>query len=318
MGTAHARIYGGVLKEKVELAAVFSRNLTRARALAKEVGARPIAALRDILVNDSIDAVDVCIPSAHHRDAVVEALARGKHVFCETPMALTVRDADAMIAAARKNRRLLAVAQIMRFVWPYVRARREVDSGRIGRPRIVVARRLSRPYWRRKRPRRFRDYGGPLLELSIHDLDVANWFLGRPESVLASGLVGAAGVAQQFLISVTYRGGQALVEGSAMMPPGFPFTTALRVQGERGVLDLSAQFSRGPVPVEQFHVYGESGRTSLRVGGRDPVELECAAFVRCVETRTGPIAASALAEREALRVAEGARKSLRTHSVVRL
>jgi predicted dehydrogenase len=233
-------------------------------------------------------------------------------------MALTVRDADAMIAASRKNRRLLAVAQVMRFVSPYIRARKEVDSGRIGRPRIVVARRLSRPYWRRRRARPFRDYGEPLLELLIHDIDVANWFMGRPQSVLASGVVGASGVAEHFLVGITYPGGKAFVEGSAMMPQGFPFATALRVQGDRGVLDLLDQFLQGPIPVETFHVYEEDGRKSLRVGGRDPYELECAAFVRSVETGKGPLTKSALAEREALRVAEAARKSLRAHGEVRL
>jgi UDP-N-acetylglucosamine 3-dehydrogenase len=318
MGTTHARIYAGALQEKVEIAAVFSRNLSRARALGKEVGTPPTASASDILTDDSIDAVDVCVPSAHHRALIVEALARGKHVFCETPLALTVRDADAMITAARKNRRLLAVAQVMRFVSPYVRARREVDSGRIGRPWIVSARRLSGPYWRRKRPRPFRHYGVPLVELSIHDIDVANWFLGRPESVLASGVVGTTGVAEQFLVVIGYRGGKAFVEGSAMMPPGFPFTTALRVQGDRGVLDLSGQFSHGPIPVETFHVYEEGGRKSLRVKGRDPYEEECVAFVRCIERRTGPMATSSLAEREALRVVEGAQKSLRAHGEVRL
>lgn len=318
MGTTHARIYAGPLKEKVEIVAVFSRELSRARVLAKAVGARPTASASDIFTDDSIDAVDVCVPSAHHRALIIEALARGKHVFCETPLALTVRDADAMIGAARKNRRCLAVAQVMRFVSPYVRARKEVDAGRIGHPRIVAARRLSRPYWRRKRPRPFRVYGEPLLELSIHDIDVANWFLGRPQSVLASGMVGTTGAAEHILVVIGYRGGKAFVEGSGMMPPDFPFTTALRVQGDRGVLDLSSRFSRGPIPLESFHVYEEGGRKSLRVRGRDPYEDECAAFVRCIEGRTDPMATSALAEREALRVAEGARKSLRTRGEVRL
>lgn len=318
MGAAHARIYAGPLKEKVHLAAVFSRSLSRARVLGKQVNARPTAKMDDILADDSIDAVDVRVPSAYHRTLVMQALAHGKHVFTETPMALSVSDADAMIAAARRSRRLLAVAQVMRFVAPYVRARRDIESGRLGKPRMVVARRLARPYWRRKRPRPFREYGEPLFELSIHDIGVANWFLGRPRAVLASGVVGRSGVAEHVLVAITYRGGKALVEGSGMMPPGFPFTTALRVQCDRGVLDLTAQFLRGPIPVEQFHVYDESGRSSVRVGGRDPYELECAAFVQHIEKRTGPLAESARAEREVLEVAMAARKSIEANHLVRL
>lgn len=318
MGSAHARIYAGRLKKQVELAMVFSRNPARARTLAKEVGARPTTRPQDILADDSIDAVDLCIPSAYHRKFGVRALEQGKHVFSETPMALTVSDADAMIAAARRSRRVLAVAQVMRFVAPYVRAKTEVASGRFGTPNIVVARRLSRPYWARKRRRPFREYGEPLLELSIHDIDVANWILGRPTSVLASGVIGKSGVAEHVLLAINYQGGTAYVEGSGMMPQGFPFTTALRVQCERGVIDLQAQFLQGPIPKEQFHVYAEDGRTSIRVGGRDPYEEECAAFVRCIEKRAEPITQSAVQERDALRVAAAAQQSLRSQGPVQL
>lgn len=311
MGSAHARIYAGRLKKQVELAAVFSRDPTRARTLAKEVGARPTTRAEEILRDDSIDAVDLCIPSAYHRKFAVQALDQGKHVFSETPLALTVSDADAMIAAARRNRRLLAVAQVMRFVAPYVRAKAEVASGRVGRPNIVVARRLSRPYWARKRRRPFREYGEPMLELSIHDIDVANWLLGRPKSVLASGVIGKTGVAEHVLLAISYRGAKAYIEGSAMMPRGFPFTTALRIQCERGVIDLQAQFIQGPIPKEQFHVYAEEGRTSVRVGGGDPYEEECVAFVRGIKTRAGPIAQTAERERAALQVVAAAQQSLR-------
>lgn len=318
MGATHARTYAGRLKKQVELAMVFSRNPARARTLAKEVGARPTTNPEDIIADDSIDAVDLCIPSAYHRKFAVQALNRGKHVFSETPMALTVADADAMIAAARRNGRLLAVAQVMRFVAPYVRAHAEVASGRFGRPTVVVARRLSRPYWARKRRRRFRDYGEPLMELSIHDIDVANWLLGRPVSVLASGVIGKSGASEHLLLAITYRRGKAYVEGSGMMPRGFPFTTALRVQCDRGVIDLMAQFIQGPIPKVQFHVYAEDGRTSVRVGGGDPYEEECVAFVRSIENRAAPIARSAESEREALRVAAAAQQSLRSQRPVRL
>ena len=318
MGTTHARIYAGRLGNEAELAFVFSRNPARARALAKEVGARPTTNAEDIIADDSIDAVDLCIPSAYHRRFAVRALNQGKHVLSETPMALTVADADAMIAAARRNRRLLAVAQVMRFVAPYVRARTEVASGRLGKPTMVVARRLSRPYWARKRRRQFRDYGEPLMELSIHEIDVANWFLGRPSSVLASGVIGKSGVSEHVFVAITYRSGKAYVEGSGMMPRGFPFTTALRVRCDRGVIDLMGQFIQGPIPKEQFHIYAEDGRTSVRVGGRDPYEGECVAFVSSIEKRTEPTAQSADSERDALRVAAAAQRSLRGQTPVRL
>src|SRR3989304_2764634 len=73
------------------------------------------------------------------------ALERGKHVFVETPMALTLRDADAMIRVARAHRRILMVAQVMRCVASRIRFREAVASREMGRPTAVVASRVPRP-----------------------------------------------------------------------------------------------------------------------------------------------------------------------------
>ena len=81
MGTAHARIYAGPLKDEVELASVFSRRPKKAQRLAKEVGTRPTTHIDEILSDDTIDAVDVCIPSAFHRTIVSRALESRSQVL---------------------------------------------------------------------------------------------------------------------------------------------------------------------------------------------------------------------------------------------
>src|SRR2546425_7490942 len=249
MGATHASAYAAFgRKERVEVAGIVSRTAAKARKLAKRVNAPWFTDPQEVLRDESIDAIDVTVPSGLHRPLVVSALAHGKHVFCETPVALTLRDADAMIDAARGNRRIFMVAQVMRFVADYQRAHQEAVSGKLGEPPVVVARRLARPYWSAKRPRPFRVYGEPIVELSIHDFDVANWILGRPRSVLAAGVSGSTGVTEHALVAVNYRGAKAFVEGSTMMPPGFPFTTALRVQCEAGVFDHVTQFTGGESP----------------------------------------------------------------------
>lgn len=312
MGATHAAAYSGFGRaEGVEIAAVVSRSAARARRLGRRV---KVAALTDagrVLRDDTIEAVDVVVPSGHHRRFVVAALRQGKHVFTETPMALTLADADAMIAAARANRRTLMVAQVMRFVADDVRIHKEATSGALGRPRLVVARRLSRPYWTR-RPRPFSDYGEPLVELSVHDFDLANWILGRPRAVVATGTAGKSGAVEHAFAMVEYRGGSALVEGSAMMPEGFPFTTALRVQCDHGALDHQGEFLGGPEPTNRFVRYGKTGREVLRVRGYDPYEAECRHFVRSVRGRADPGVLSALSDRESLRVALAAKRSIQT------
>src|SRR3990172_4163188 len=284
MGTAHALAYAGFRKkEGVQIAGIVSRTGGRARELAKRVKAPALTDPMAVLDDDTVDAVDVLVPSANHREYVVAALERGKHVFVETPMALTLRDADAMIRVARAHRRILMVAQVMRCVASRIRFREAVDSREMGRPTAVVARRLPRPAAR----------GG--------------------------GGGGAGGGGDDRFGWVEYRGGgYALVEACARMPPGFPFTTTFRVQFEDGVLDHAGSFTGGPIPEERF-VRSTKGRWEpVRVRGQDPYEEECRHFVRAVQGKADPGVLSPIAEREALRVALAARESLRTGRRVRL
>lgn len=320
MGRMHAIAYAQLTKQEgVELAGIFSRKLGKARELAGEVGGVPSSKIRPFLEDDTIDAVDVAVPSAFHRALVVDALERGKHVFCETPLALNLADVDAMIHAARRSHRILMVAQVMRFVAPYVALRDRVASGRIGRPWFAEARRLSRPYWRRDPPRPFSAYGDPIAELMIHDFDLLNWMLGTPRTVFASGVVGPSGSVEHAQASLDYGRVKALVEGGGMMPPGYPFTTSIRVRGHLAMLDLTQRFTGKGGPETTFVEYrSRSGPKAVHARDIDPYPEECRHFVRSVQGKADPSRLSPLAEREAIRVAIAARESIRRREPVRL
>ena len=79
-----------------------------------------IAAFRDfdeMLARGNLDVVDICAPTAAHRELTVKALAAGKHVLCEKPFARTSAEAKEMVDAARKANRILMPAMPLRF-WP--------------------------------------------------------------------------------------------------------------------------------------------------------------------------------------------------------
>ena len=108
MGAAHAAAYADVADASV--VGVFSRDSTRARAVAAMRKAEAFADATALIEHDGIDAIDVCLPSALHHDVVVRALAAGKHVFCESPLALDLDEAQRMKDAARRADRLLPVS----------------------------------------------------------------------------------------------------------------------------------------------------------------------------------------------------------------
>ncbi|HEU5432441.1 MAG TPA: Gfo/Idh/MocA family oxidoreductase, partial [Thermomicrobiales bacterium] len=90
MGGTHARAYVGL--PDVEVAAIYARSGDRAPALAADLGVAWTDDLRRVLTDPTIDAIDICLPTPEHRAATEAALAAGKHVLLEKPIAMTLVD----------------------------------------------------------------------------------------------------------------------------------------------------------------------------------------------------------------------------------
>lgn len=136
---------------------------------------------REILVNPDVDAVLVCTPDNLHAEHAVAALEAGKHVFLEKPMAISIEECDAIIAAAERSGSKLYVGHNMRF-FPVMQKMRElIDAGRIGRVEAIWC-------------RHFISYGGDayfkdwhserknttslLLQKGAHDIDIIHYLAG--------------------------------------------------------------------------------------------------------------------------------------------
>ena len=137
MGSTHARAYAAM--PEVEVAAIFAPSPDRGGALAEEIGSRWSDDMAALLADPDIDAVDVCLPTPQHREVTEAALAAGKHVLLEKPIALSLDDARALVAANDGTDRILMIAHVLRF-WPeYVEIARRVGSGELGKPRSGFA-----------------------------------------------------------------------------------------------------------------------------------------------------------------------------------
>jgi predicted dehydrogenase len=110
MGAAHSQAWRTVnrvfdLPARVRMVAVCGRNAEKASAAAQRLGwAESITDWRELIARDDIDLVDICTPGDSHAEIAIAALAAGKHVLCEKPLANTVAEAEAMAAAAAAAR----------------------------------------------------------------------------------------------------------------------------------------------------------------------------------------------------------------------
>lgn len=177
MGRAHVEAFRQI--PGVEVAGI-ADEFPQGAELAREFSLTYTDSYDKLIERDDIDAVTVGLPHTLHGDVTVKALASGKHVLCEKPLASTLSDCDRMIRAATEAKRILMPGQTHRF-WPANAKVKEVlDSGVIGDP--IMARDWINwagfypgyPQWLR---RRSLAGGGILLDNGVHSVDRLRYWL---------------------------------------------------------------------------------------------------------------------------------------------
>lgn len=270
VGDRHADAWA--LVPGARLAAVAERDEARRKALAGKSGAAEFSDLEDMLARGGLDILDVCLPSALHRAAVLRGFEAGLNVVVEKPFAVALADIDAMMEAEAKCGKRLMVAHVCRFKPENIFARKMIDEGSLGRPLFFGAWRESEtPFWswgnwlldRSKS-------GGTLVDLSIHDLDLANWFLGEPVEFIAREVARSGrGGLSHVVSSLGYAGGgRASVEAGHLMPPGYPFNTGFRLLLENGVIECRNR-DKGEAFVEVFR---ENAGEKIALADLPPVQ----------------------------------------------
>jgi UDP-N-acetylglucosamine 3-dehydrogenase len=264
---------------------------------------RDVAATRSLIESREIDAVDVCLPSALHASVVIPALAAGKHVFCETPLALTMDEAVAMRDSARQAGRLLQVGLLMRSIGAYAHLKAAVESGTHGRLLELGTWRHG-SYLRPGAPDHKPHYGDPTTELMTFDFDVVGWLMGKPSRL--SALPG-----DEVIVTLGFDDGrQATVRASGLMPADMPFTSGFAARFERAVFTLTTVFEGGP-PNSSFMLRaGGAPPVPVAVTGGNPYEIELARFVECIAGRADPALLDADRALEALALSLATQRAL--------
>lgn len=149
-----------------------------------------IISYQELLDRQDIDLVSNCTPPSEHARLTIDLLKSGKNVVVEKPMASTLKDCDAMIAAAKESGKLLSVIAQNRFRSDMDVVKASIDSellGPIAHVRVDSAWWRGLPYydlfWRGTWAS---EGGGPTLNHAIHHIDLLLWMLGEPQSVTAA------------------------------------------------------------------------------------------------------------------------------------
>jgi scyllo-inositol 2-dehydrogenase (NAD+) len=186
------------------LGRVYARDLagriaeTRLVAVADPVGtlAQEVAAEFDVpryytdpqaLIDDAaVEAIVIVSPTDTHRELVIAAAQRGKPTFCEKPPALSLDEIAAMKEAIAKSGIFFQMGFMRRFDSGYAAAKKQIEGGRIGTPLVFksTSRDPFRPSLEYANPK---SSGGMLIDMGIHDFDLARWFMGDVKTVATIG-----------------------------------------------------------------------------------------------------------------------------------
>jgi UDP-N-acetyl-2-amino-2-deoxyglucuronate dehydrogenase len=205
-------------------------------------GLAPVEAHADyrrLIERSDIDVVNICTPSGMHAAMAIAAMEAGKHVVVEKPMALSLEDADAMIAAARRTSRRLCVVLQNRHNPPMRDLRRLIDEDRLGR--LLLGNATVRWY----RPQEYYEDewhgtlamdGGAIMNQSIHHIDALQWLIGDVDSVFAYTATLAHRMEAEDVGTAVLRfknGALGSVEGSTVTWPE-NLEASVAIFGERG------------------------------------------------------------------------------------
>jgi predicted dehydrogenase len=186
------------------------------------------------------DVVDVCTPTPAHRSYAEAALEAGRHVVAEKPLARTHDDAAHLATRAAGGPAQLYPAHVVRFFPQYERLAAAVATGHVGRPAVLrFTRTGAYPRWADW----FADpaqSGGVVMDLMVHDLDIARWVGGDVTEVyatLATGTADDGGEVTTAHAVLTHAGGAVSHVRGVWGPPTTTFATSFHVAGEDGVLE---------------------------------------------------------------------------------
>ena len=288
MGTSLAQAAVGL--ESCRMVCVTDPVAEKATALAAQLGCDHCPDTAALLARDDVDAVIIAAPNHLHKSLALDAAAAGKHILCEKPMALNAADAQAMIGAADAASVKLMIAQVLRYLPTFAFLKELVDSGELGEPFAMQTTRIGGGWagggyatpWRMSRE----TCGGPLFEVSIHEIDFMRHILGDAEWVTAAmghHVVPDIDYEDTALLLIGFRGGR---EGQLLAGHSAHLGT---YDGKIFLTKGTAYFTSWPNQIRYRAEGGEEQLVDPDTLRYEPgVQREVREFVECVLNDTPP------------------------------
>jgi len=261
-GIAHARIYH--THPQVSEVVVFGRSLAKLQAFADEFGYATTTEVASVYDDPTIDLVDVCLPTPMHAEHVTRALAAGKHVLCELPLAATMDDACRIIDAAAASDRQVFVDMFGRFDPATEFLHTAIAKGGYGTLKTLAIELRSALLWEGYQI----GLDSIAMDVLHSSLDAIVTALGRPESLTTVGVAKDSGSSAAEVL-LGYPGAIVRCSASALLPKPYGMRGGYRATFTDATIESSWTAGYDGRPTTTLIEYTEQGSREVDLPARD-------------------------------------------------
>jgi predicted dehydrogenase len=277
-GIAHAHIYHA--HPEVSEVVVFGRTPAKLQAFAEKFGYTTTTDLSSIYDDPTIELVDVCLPTPLHTEHVTRALAAGKHVLGELPLAATMDDARRIVDAAAASDRQVFVDMFGRFDPATEFLHAAIAEGRYGTLKTLAVELRSALLWEGYQI----GLDSIAMDVLHSSLDMILVALGRPESVTAMGVAkGTAASAAEVLLG--YPGAMVRCSASALLPKPYGMRGGYRASFTDATIESSWAAGYDGRPTTTLIEYTEQGQGDIDLPARDAYAAVIDHVLACCQGR---------------------------------
>jgi predicted dehydrogenase len=287
LSTAHINrklLAGAARSSEVEVVAVGSRDLARARAFADEHGI-PAAygSYEELLADPAVEAIYNPLPNTMHCEWSIRALEAGKHVLCEKPMSSSIAEVEQAFAVAERTGLHLTEAFMYRHHPQAKRLAALVAEGAIGALRVIRST-FSYGLFDESNIRLRTDVdGGSLMDVGCYCVSGSRLLAGEPEAVFGRAFIGPTGTDWAFTGSLRFRGDVfALFDCATCLPN----RDELEVIGSDGSLFLDDPWHCLDPVIE---LRRDDGTERIEIEAANPYQLELEDLGRAIRTGSAPL-----------------------------
>lgn len=265
-GKEHAKLF---CQEKLaDKIIVWGRNPEKLAEIEKEFGVQTTTNLDDILNDQTIKLVDVCLPTQVHAEYAIKALRAGKHVFVEMPLADTVENGRKILETAKECKRRVFVDLFLQYEYPYQLLNQIKEEKRYGECVDLYIRRQTPHWWGNL------DLKNISLNLMHHDIDFVLQLLGKSDSINVEGK-NVRPECSVVTALMRFNNASATIHADSSFPGTGPFSVGFEATFEKAFIRYFEDGYQDGRTETRLEIFTEEKHEEVKLVPQNCYELVC-------------------------------------------